>query len=424
MSKFLTLIIVSKPILDLFWDFKIMGINISGLVAFLLTILYFIIILINYKHSKLYLNKYSFMLSIYSLISCFFFIILPKSDSIISSLTNMLRLISPMVILIYLGNNLKINNIEKIMNIYILVSLIPIIISFLQVAGIVEYTYWDYIGGNKIARASGGYRHPSVLTRLLIITNLFSLYFTSTTKKLKYYIYILISCLSIFLTYHRTGYLLICMTMLLWIALNYKKTIISVVKFIGILLSIMIVLVIILNTFNFDTEFISMLNSLVSIDNIFRIENGEFIWVLRGRAKFIELLINSIKNQQWYFTILGNGIDKNAYTGLSMYTADMDFIRILWQYGFIGILLWLGQMVTFMRGCLQIKKYKNMNDKYNKMINLTIIIIICYIFFGFTIEATMSPNFMYIIYLFVSFILGNRLKYKDINNNSSYNGVI
>ena len=417
MKKFLIFIIISKPILDLFWDLKFAGVNVSGFVAGLLSLIYIMTLITDYKKHNLYVNKYSFFLSLYAIfISTTFFVIFGKSNTFISSLSNCFRLVSPMIILVYLGKNCDIEDIERIMKLYILVSLIPILISFLQVYGLIDYTYWDYVNGIRIPRASGGYRQPSVLTRILMFTNIFCLYFirVKSINVKKYKIYLVVSSLSLFFTFHRTGYLIIVLVFILWMMFYINISWKFLLKTTCMIILVMFIFIILDFSGKIHTGFVDIMRSMLSIDNIFKLQDGKFELVLRGRGNIIQDLIYILHNQPLYLSILGNGIDNNSYTNLSMQIADMDWIRMLWQYGILGGVLWVAQLLSFIKGILKLKKHKCMSARYDSMLNVGLLSVLCYIIMGCTIEATMSPNFMYLIYLFMSFILGN--KYMFIND--------
>lgn len=152
---------------------------------------------------------------------------------------------------------------------------------------------------------------------------------------------------------------------------------------------------------------LSTLSSMLSVSNIFIISEGKVKFVLRGRGKIIETLKQGFDKNPWYSTLFGNGVNTNFATGIAIPTADMEIIRVLWNGGVIGMVLWLLHFIS-LKIC--IVKHKNAR-KFNRLYRLAACMFLIFIIWGFTIEATNSPNLMYHVYLICGIFC-----YKSQNN--------
>jgi len=417
-EKILLLIFALRPLIDLYWSSDFFGqINFAGIIAIFNIGISVFYTIINGKIKKL---PIVILLAIYTLS------ITILSFGNFSDYDNLLRLLSSMPFILIVAPNVNEKDIEKYISLYIVCTIIPIIITFLQVGGIVDYTYWDYIFGVKIPRGSGGYRQPSVLTRFLIFGIIYSLYFLSrykdkntNRKRLFIYLYLSINSIAIFLSYHRTGYLLAVAVFVLWYTIEYKNRLIQLIK--------RLIIYLILGTALFWTLYLNGIfslsiagfKSLLSFENVYKFSDGKFSLVLRGRGSLLDKLLYGFQINPWYHTIFGNGKNTNAISGLSFEIADMDLIRILWNFGVIGFILWTLQIIWFRKILIDSKSYI---DPYIHRIGYLIVFV--YIVFGFTIEATVTPNFMYHVYLILGYIYFQKyLKYLKGNKlNKLMNG--
>lgn len=387
-----------RPIIDLWWNSNIiLGLNLASIVALACIGLMGIYIL---RKQTIRNVPIVLLMAVYTT-----FITIINVTSI-SDIDNQLRLLSSMAFILVVAPDINEKRLEKFIYIFVIFTMVPIIISFLQVVGLVPYTYWDYIEGAKIARASGGYRQPSVLTRFTVFGLLYTLYFlsryknkNSKLKKIFLRIYIVLNLVSLLFSYHRTGYLMSALVIFVWFIIEYKKNFIKMVnKIIIATIGLSIVFIVLYNTGMFAID-LSGFRELLSLDNVFKTTDGNFELVLRGRGNLIDQIAYSIKINPWYNSLFGNGIDVNSVTGLSFEIADMDIIRIFWNYGFVGISLWLIQIIWFAKILKYAKYYIN-----PYIYRVGFIVLAIYIIFGFSIEATVTPNFMYHVYLVLGYI--------------------
>lgn len=420
--KILLWLFALRPILDLLWETEIiLGLNVAAIVAIgsiSLTLIYVLEQqMIKNVPIVLFLFIYTFLMTAINMTS-------------LADIDNLLRLLSSMSFILVVAPNINEKHLEKFLYLFIIFTLIPIIISFMQVSGLVPFTYWDYINGERVFRASGGYRQPSVLTRFAVFGLIYSLYFLSRYKKTigkfkKYffYMYIILNFVALLFSYHRTGYFMSLIVVLIWFVFDNKKNLFKMINKLLIITIGLTVGFIILYSLGLFTIDIEGFQRLLSLDNIYVINNGNFELILRGRGRLIDTVVESFRLNPWYSIIFGNGVNINNTTGLSLEVADMDLLRILWNYGIIGTILWLSQMLWFINILIKSRKYL---DPY--IFRVGLVILVTYVIFGLTIETSVTPNFMYHVYLVLGFLYFSSRKEKlfwenknEIKTVSKYN---
>jgi hypothetical protein len=236
--KVLLIIFAIRPIIDLAYEKNIiLGLNLAGIIALFCIFMMLMYATITRK----------FLISISLLV----FIPYASTITIINATTfndfaDLIRMISSLAFLLVVAPTVDEKTLLKYLKIYILITLIPIFLTYLQVAGLADYKYWDWVDGVHVARATGSYSQPSVLTRFLVFGILYSLYFIYSGKinsfksKCILWIYILLNIISVFFSYHRTGYFLIALIIGLWLWEEYRsnmmKLIINIIPIILIII--------------------------------------------------------------------------------------------------------------------------------------------------------------------------------------------
>lgn len=401
MSKFIFGFIFGiRPIIDLFWNKDIIsGINLAACTAGMMIVLSFEELI---RKKRLFINP---------MICSGILIILHTGVMTLLFANNIwdynyiIRLTSGMVILIVAIPMFNQKEFEKCLFVFILATTIPILFTFLQNAGMVQFTYFDYVGGHRISRGSGGYHQPSVLTRFCIFGLLYTLYFLdskwkSNRQKIFAYIYILLNISAIFLSYHRTGYLLAVCIPGLWFFLKYRDCpgrffiTVFIISTAGVLLFFG------LYSFGVFSIDLSIFQKLLSLRNIARFENGHFRLAMRGRDVFVIALFNSYAKHPWYNIIFGNGAETNLISGITMNVADLEIVRILWNCGIVGGILWLIHLIS-VRYCL--KSVKRLLE-YNSLYRLGVCIFVSYLVWGLTLETSATPNILYHFYFVCGFV--------------------
>lgn len=407
-KKILLFIFVFRPIIDLAWNDTLFGgLNLAGIVSILMILLTGLYLLQTKKlkidgvvESGLFLVAYSFFITLFNFSS-------------FADFDFSLRLLSALCFYIVVTIEIKEEELEKSLKWFMIITLVPIILTYLQSFGLVEYTYFDYINDEKVMRGSGGYHQPSVLTRYCIFGLLYTYYFLEKNKlkgkkSLFLYIYICLNLVAVFLSYHRTAYMLLVLVTLYWFYLQNKGKIQRYIPKIIALGFVAIVVFIGLYAAGVFTLDLDMFKSLLSVDNFIRIRDGKYYLHLRGRGSLIQLLIDSFSDNPWYNVVFGNGVNINKVSRIDMSVADMDFIRILWHVGFVGFVFWIYHIYKLK---LNIKKAIK-EDVWKRMAKCMFLL---FLVWGFTIEATSTPNLMCHIYLICGFALRNSCRQEEIS---------
>ncbi len=417
MVDILLCVFVLRPVIDLGWDVTIIaGLNPAGVVAVFVTALMILYVILD--------RKITFFGSVF-LFAAYTTVVTLLNLSNPEEANNQLRLLSALAYLIVVGRNLNEKRLEQCWFLFVVFSIVPVILSYLQVIGVLEYTYLDFIGGAARGRATGGYHQPSVMNRFLIFGIIYSLYFLyrykqnlRLYKKRFFQFYILISLPAVFFSYHRTTYILLTIILLLWMTMEYRG------RFLKLLVSVAAAGIGVLGVFLFLYRAglfsidLSGFADMFSLQNFIEItENGVQI-NLRGRGGIIGKLMESFSANPWYYVIFGNGVDTNPLTGINMEVADMDFIRIAWNYGLAGIALWFNQLLFFVRTL--VKSGKLINPYIHRA---GIFIIFVYVVFGCTIEATNTPNFMYHVFLIIGYLYYQARNELECQHNMLIEGI-
>ncbi len=387
MKKILFLILILRPIIDLAWNNRFLGFNIADIVGIVLFVS--VIALVLLKNKQLFYPKsFALFLPIVIFSNMAF-------NNYLYSYALFARLISPMIFLFYFWkdeNNLR--KIELFMKWFIVVSLIPIILSFLQYFHVIPYTYFDWLPTvGRVGRASGGYGHPTGLTRILIFSILFALYFIHLEKsgrmpKWPLVLYILATLAAIFISYHRAAYFIVVIIFILWygdISVKYRAK----WKMILFFFAMFILALFIISKF-----------SPVKISDVV---NLKIISGLHGRVWKFEEITSVYQKMPLLNQLFGNGGNPYFSKGSFMYI-DNDAVHMLWSYGIIGLFAWLLVVYEFILSTFRLRNTATLkNYFFNKITRITIV---CYILFGVVVETSTLPNFMYIVYSL--YVVNNR----------------
>lgn len=389
--------IVVRPIIDLFWDINLINIggkvvNLAGFISIFLSVCFLLFIILNKK-----INIILFIVFLYITVISLIF------SRNLGDLDNYFRIISTFIYFAYIGKEINKSQLENIMKWYLIVLLIPAIITILQVLGYFPYFYFDYIEGIKINRATGGYRQPSVLTRYIAFGVVFCLYFIDQIQSkiykniLKIYLLFIIFVSSF--SYHRMGILIIIIIPYIWSKIHFKKKY-TLGSFIIMFISIGCILLV----YNgwLDSFYSVNFKKLFDLNNIATIENGKINFVLRGRAYIVDEALYYLKKQPVLITLIGNGKNYSIVNSFELKIADMDLLRIIWNYGIIGLIMWFLIFCKITKNLIHMRK-KIVKKDYLRVLNLNICILIIYFAFGLILEATITPNLLSFLMLFTSF---------------------
>jgi O-antigen ligase len=245
----------------------------------------------------------------------------------------------------------------------LVVCAVPVGLSFLQIAGILPYNYWDWIDDGPVGRATGTYDMPLSLIYLFVYTIPLALYIatnrrqTRRTRQLAW-VSVLGSAISLAFTYHRMGYAAIALGVAAWLYLNKGGK------------AVLVLAVILLVAALTSLQFLQQLYEPVatSLAGGTDISSGQF---LRGRGVQWFLYMDSYISArpiQWMFGLGGSVIkgleDEDDPSDLSPdeppgvlspNEPHNDFIRILHAYGAVGLILYLSILALFFRRALQLR---------------------------------------------------------------------
>lgn len=277
----------------------------------------------------------------------------------------------------------------------LVVSAIPLGLSFLQIAGMLPYDYWDWIDGVRIGRASGTYNTPLGLIYLFMYTIPLALYLATNrrqaqgTRRLAW-VFIFAASISLAFTYHRMGYAAIALEVAVWLYLNKGRRAVLV-------LSAVLITATLTSLSFLDQLYQPVVTSLASGADL---SSEEF---LRGRGVQWFLYMDSYTSARpihWVFGLGGSVIagleeEDDAYV-LSPNEPHNDFIRILHAYGAAGLILYLSILVLFCRRALQI--LHSSQEAERGLASVVLVSLLGVMLLSITAEPTRYPNAIW--YLF------------------------
>lgn len=391
--KILMIVFSIRPIIDLFYNYSFAGINPAGYVALLTAVL---------ACFSIAISGFKFKVSIPILVFVSYTLLITLLNmSSFSNISDWLRIFSSVSFYFAVAPYLELSTFRNYVKVYLMATMIPIVFVFLQVAKIMPYQYFDWVNGVHVSRATGGFPQPAVLTRFLVFGLLYALYLFREAKTNKqrifYMLYCFVNLVSIFLTYHRTGYLLAVIILLMFTLYHYRGHLVKFIPKIAVLVVVGVIAIAIMNSYGMIQLDSGGFQQLLGFSNIIRTDNGQTTLHLRGRGIIAETYLGELFNSNnWLF---GFGNDLNPETGSVLVDADMDIIRMLWSFGVVGLIIWIVLVISLITSVWS-------NKTYSDFVDVVKIGLIIYIVFGFTMDTTIMPNFMMHVYVLVG--LSNR----------------
>ena len=285
---------------------------------------------------------------------------------------------------------------------FLLILLIPVCLSFLQVAGILSFSYWDWVDGQEVGRASGMYQTPLELVRFLVFGVPLALWLRDRSvpasgDRLLGTTFLLLSLPALFFTFHRAGWIVIGLEIVLWFAMTRK-----IRKTILIVAALLI----------FGSVFSDRVQTLYSpVTRIFQGEidlgSEEF---LRGRGALWAIFLNSLFSSHpvVWFTGKGGSIAEAVVPGLADGISNEphnDFIRILHAYGIVGIILYFGVLWSFFATAHKLRQFVPGTFDHD-VGTLLFIVLIAIVLLSITTEPMRYPTCVW--YLFTLASVGYR----------------
>ncbi len=163
------------PLISLMWNIELVGIKLNW-------VLYPVIIVstILYVCHKGKITTYLF----FFLILCsFWFFYFVYFNSKLEPLFRVFLAFIPFFFLKRIRASINYGFFKKWIHIYNIIILVPITIALLQIKGSIPYYDFDYVGGQRLGRISGGYNKPNNLIVFFFPTFIYGLYIIKVEKK-------------------------------------------------------------------------------------------------------------------------------------------------------------------------------------------------------------------------------------------------
>jgi len=334
--------LVTKPLIDLTWrwrffEFSEQGVNIQTFVSLLVLGMNGVAMLFGDRWRILPRRVLVFL-------ACATFSVMATPSS--WAFNELLRFFAGVAFFYTAGPLLaEVKRFDRFAKALLVVAAVPLFLSFLQRAGLLEYDYWDWIEGVQIGRASGAYETPLSLIFLLIYVFPLAMYLASgknhsLATKAMAAIFLLAASISAAFTYHRAGYIAIALEGLIWLYLKRGKR--AVLVLIGAL---------VLTAAISSSWLVSLYDPLrQALPGNEEITSDQF---LRGRGYQWFLYLNSYVSSGPFHWVFGNGGSVIADLGpdidyvLSPNEPHSDYIRVWHAYGIVGFSVYLSVLSQF-----------------------------------------------------------------------------
>ncbi len=393
MKKYIIYYLILAPVIDYSYGMKYLyGADIvlyPNRIYKFIPIIIFLILLFK-EPDKLLLWKYPFLVLVAALISFLVGLYYYPFEAF----DTYVRLFSSLVFLFLAGKYITDEDIHKLINFMIIITIIPITISYLQFFAYVPYTDYDYIGGISLGRVSGGYEKQVSMLAYLIYTFPFAIYsFVQESKvirKVGYSIYIILCFGVVLLSTHRVS-IFVFTGIVLYMLYRYSRILFASI------LSLIAAIIIIFRDFLTDVFVISS-----GIQNF-----GSDIG--RGRIGMWSDYIHHFFQSGWPTLLIGKGtpvldISKGEFLPYLWDEPHSDIVRILYEYGFIGMVLFFMMLAVAIRRSVL---YRRLRNSYKEKIigDIGIIAGFSLMCYSISIEPSRYPSFWWYYSVVISYIL-------------------
>ncbi len=251
---------------------------------------------------------------------------------------------------------------DRFSKVFLCALTLPVILSYLQWAGVLPYEYWDWLDGQSVGRASGTYPTPLSMSFFLYYAFPLALSIAGERKqspgaRFGAFFFLLLASGALALGNHRTAYIIVALQIFAWLAMTRGRK--AVLAFLAVLA------VVILLSFSWLQTLSAPVASALSGEADF--ENGD---LFRGRGFQWLLFLNSYASSGPFHWVMGNGAsivagyDPEA-TDVDSVEPHNDYIRILHAYGLVGLLLYLSILWLFFRRALHLLRSR---DEFPRML--------------------------------------------------------
>jgi hypothetical protein len=284
---------------------------------------------------------------------------------------------------------------------FLLTMTVPVCLSFLQAAGIVPFFYWDWIDGQDLGRASGTYNSPLDLIRFLVFAVPLALWLRDHSGKgsadrFISTIFLVLSAPAVALTFHRVGWIVIGLEVLLWLVFTGKAR--RAPLFVAALL---------VAGFAFSERVQLLYEPLMqAVRGQVDLESGEF---LRGRGANWFVFMNSLfsSNPALWFIGKGGSIAEGAdsygiaFIDFSPNEPHNDFIRIMHAYGIVGLSLYFVILWKFFNAARKLRR--SVAGSFDQSLGtLLIIVIVAIVCLSITTEPIRYPTCVWYFFALAS----------------------
>lgn len=382
LRKFVWLILVAKPLIDLTWRWRFFtvaeqGVNIQSLVGLLVIASTGLAVFLWGK--RLIVDLKVVLLLCFATLSV---LLTPVSWGI----NELVRLFAGVSFFFTAGVVLDSEeSFDRFAKYFILTVSVPVILALLQKVGVLPFEYWDWIEGHRVGRVSGTYKHPLGMIYFLIYAIPMALYFLDKYKKrsichLLLWLFIGLSLVTIAFTYHRTAFITIGIEIWLWMVLTRKYRQAFLLMLGGGLLAFWL-------RGELQVLYASLLDAFYG-----KIPMWKF---LRGRGATWYLFLRALLTSHPLYWLLGRGgsvaegwVPGSGYW--SSHEPHNDFIRILHTYGSVGLGLYLSILFTFLRHSLRLHRARD--PFLHRLGSLMIVVLVSIVLLSITTEPMRYPT--------------------------------
>lgn len=387
----LSIIFVTKPLWDLLWTFEAL-IQFSPqqlvvLVMIYVSMLYILILVLFEKH--IYLVYKKLLLVIF--VVCFLSFLIQPSVSGLDMLTRQLSAF--LFFIVFVNVFAKYPDVfVKIGRCYLCVLIIPSLICYLQLMGILPFTYYDSILGiGLIPRATGGYLQPTGFTSYLLISYLIATYLLMSRqlKGVLFLLYIGLTLPALVSTLHRTS-ILLALLIFSQIIICYKT---KYVKFLFVIAFLVLLMV--------SYEKLSILmtsGGYTTADDI--LHSRPLIWL-----SYLEYFFSLPFYHQTIGVATLAGIPVlHLPDGVIDNDAHNEYVRTLVCYGYLGFIAVSGFFTALaVLGARKLRHYSRLSDITKPVAVLFVTTLLFAFIYGITLETLRYSNMSWGLFLILAF---------------------
>jgi hypothetical protein len=408
LRKFVWLLLVTKPLIDLTWRWRFatvaeQGINVQTLIGLLVITVTALAIFL--RRQRIVLDTKVIFLVVFAVLSVLF---TPTSWGI----NELIRLITGVSFFFIAGVVLSEEDFfDRFAKGFILAVSVPVVLGLLQKFDVLPFEYWDWIEGQAIGRVSGTYQHPLGLIYFLVYAIPLALYLlTKPSQSLRYrlllWLFIGLSMVALVFTYHRTALVTIGLGIWFWMVLTrqYGRAM------------LLAILVGVLTFWLRDWVQLFYTNIVDIIQGKVVFSSGEF---LRGRGMNWYLFLHSLFSSHPLFWLFGRGgsVAEGFVPHFGYWSSNEphnDFIRILHAYGLIGLGLYLAILFSFLWKSLRLRR---MRDPFSHHLgNLMIVVLTSIVLLSVTTEPMRYPTGVWYLFALGSVV---SVQYRRLRQYSS-----